>query len=152
LPRNEATLPQAGPEPVFQMALKDSRFGFSAADRSSNLSLPPPGQHLQVIRFNPTHSNIDDNGNSFDTSDSSDGDGSSSDDNDASSTGSDVDVDVDVDVDSNEDNNNVDNEDNNEDNNNVDNGGDDIYGGNENEGTYMGKWLPKSLVMYELIV
>lgn len=62
----------AGPEPVFQKALKDSRFGFSLTDKSSNLSGDVSNRSLQahVIQANPTHSNIHDNGNSYQTSDS----------------------------------------------------------------------------------
>ncbi|KAF8799595.1 hypothetical protein BYT27DRAFT_7217631, partial [Phlegmacium glaucopus] len=43
LPRSAATLPQAGPKPIFQMASAESRFGFSAADNNSqmgNATLP----------------------------------------------------------------------------------------------------------------
>ena len=139
MPQHKTTLPRAGPMPVFQTALKDSRFGFSATDRSSNLTqnVSNQGQRLQVMRFNPTHSNIDDNGNNVEDSSSSDEDSSSRD------------------KDSDEDNNNNNNgDDNNDDNNNDDdnyddksneNGNDnDIYQGDENGGD-MGKWLPKSL-------
>lgn len=38
MPQHKTMLPQAGPVPVFQTALKDSRFGFSATDRSFNLT------------------------------------------------------------------------------------------------------------------
>lgn len=111
MPQHKTMLPQAGPVPVFQTALKDSRFGFSATDRSFNLThhASNQGHSLQVIQLNLTHSNIDDNGNNDD--DSSDDDS---------------------------------NEDNNNDNNN-------IYQGDGNGGD-MGKWLPKSLFIYKLIV
>ena len=85
LPRHEAKLPQAGPEPVFQMASGNSRFGFSATPGISNLSqnVSNHGQHLQVIRSNPTHSNIDDNSNNDNSNNDSSSDDSSSDDDDS---------------------------------------------------------------------
>lgn len=114
--------------PVFQMALKDSRFGFSATDRSFNLArnVSNQSQRLQVLRFNQTHSNIDDNGN--DDKDGSNGD----EDSDKDSI-----EDEDNDSDSND---NKDVYDHNNDND------DDIYQDDNNGGDIqVGKWLPKSL-------
>ena len=134
MPQHKTMLPQAGPMPVFQTALKDSRFGFSARDSSSNLTrnVSNQGQHLQVNQFNPTHSNIHDNGNNVEESNSSDedNDGSNKDGSGSDEDGSSGD----------ENNNNVDNNGNSDENDN----NSDIYQDKENGGD-MGKWLPKSL-------
>ncbi len=129
-------LPQALPEPVFQTALNDSCFGFSASEGSFNLpsrNVLNIGQHVRAITLNPTHSNIDDNGNNDDSSDSSSEDSDSDDANDKNG----------------EENNNNDAGDNNF-------GFYDDYNANNNEGIFgnhiMGKSLPMSLVMYKLIV
>jgi hypothetical protein len=126
LPQCEATLPQAGPAPVFQTALKDSRFGFSASEGSFNLSknVLNIGQHVRAISSNPTHSNIDDNGNNDeDSSDSSSEDSDSDDNNDNNDKGN-------YDFYTNDANNN-----------------EGIFGNH-----IMGKSLTMSLVIYELIV
>ena len=117
------------------MALKDSRFSFSATDRSSSLAgnVSNQSKRLQILRFNPTHSNIDDDGNN-------DKDGSNGDE------------DSDKDSIEDEDNDSNDNNDGSNDNNGVydynNDDDDDIYQDDNNTRGDIGEWLPKSLVIF----
>jgi hypothetical protein len=112
-------LPGAVPKPVYQTALKDSRFGFSTCDSSSNSSqnVSNQGQHPQANQFNPTHrrpvpsikGSKDDEDDGNDDSDSDSGDSDSDDDSNK-----------------NDDGNNGGN--NSDDNNNGSDNGEDMYG------------------------
>ena len=95
-------LPLAGPKPAFQMALTDSRFGFSNRDSNPNLSrgVSTQGLHPKASRLDPTHrrpvldikrgdnNGDNDEGNGGNRHDD-DGSGSGSDDTSASSDSSD---------------------------------------------------------------
>ena len=149
-------MPQAGPEPVFQVrtALKDSRYGFSATDATSSLprNVSNQGQHLQAIQFisiNLTHSNIDDDSknNSSDNSSSTDSDSTDpdSDDDDSDNDEDYNDNDDDDDEDQN-DNNNDDDEDQNGNNIDEDHNNNDInedHNDNNNNGVDDIYYLPK---------
>jgi hypothetical protein len=117
------------------MALKDSRFGFSATDRSSNLSpnVSKQSQRLQIFRSNPTH----DNGN--DDKDGSSGDEDSNKDDSIEDEDKDHDDNND-DYDKDKDKDNGNNDDIYQDDIYMD----DIYQSDKNGGD-IGKWLPKSL-------
>jgi hypothetical protein len=135
-------LPVAGPEPVFQSASKDSRFGFSTTDRdrSSKLSENVYNQDegLQVITSNPTHSNIHDNGNGYDT-DSSDSSDSSAEEDEGEGDG-------DGDGNGGDDGGDDDDGDGGEGDN-----GDFYLDNNNNNNDNMSKWLPKSQVINKLM-
>ncbi|KAF8814311.1 hypothetical protein BYT27DRAFT_7206214 [Phlegmacium glaucopus] len=117
LPRPEATLPRAGPEPVFQMAPKDSQFGFSTREGlrpQANQFSPTQRRPVPNIEGDSDNSNNDDDGNNNDN-DSNNNDNDSNNDKDNS----------------NNENGNNNNDDNDDSTNNSD---DDIYyNGNEND-------------------
>ena len=109
LTRPEPTLPQASAKPVFQIAVKDSRFGFSK-------NIFKQGQHPQA---NPTHRQPIKGGNGSDEDD--DGNDEDNDGNDGN------------DEDDNNDNDEDDNNNNDQDNYNDEDDGDNDNGGNNGD-------------------
>ena len=98
MPQNEAMLPQAGPQPVFQKASNDSRFGFSAGgggnvSNHANKLIPTQGRGIDNSKNDEDGGNDDHNGDNDDDDNSSDDDnnnsGNSGDDNNGSNNSDD---------------------------------------------------------------